>query len=90
MDLGLGFSASEPETRVLKNVSNFFRDSPVIVPPRVHTKENRNKHCSHTVICSRGGNTHKPSTAHRMCTTYRIYVCSNTLGEVAVFCACTQ
>ena len=52
IDLGLGCSVSVPEIRVLKKVSNFFRDSPVIVPPSVHTKEKRKRHCSHVVICT--------------------------------------
>ena len=50
-DFGLGCSGSAPVTRVLKNTSNFFLESPFMVPPSVQMREKRNKHCSQRTIC---------------------------------------
>ena len=50
IDFGLGCSGSVPEMRVLKKTSNFFLDSTVMVPPKVHTRANKNRHCNHRVI----------------------------------------
>ena len=47
---GLGWPSSVPLISVRKYRSNFLRLSPVMVPPMVHTRLNRNKPCSHSVI----------------------------------------
>ena len=50
-DFGLGYSWSVPEMMFRKKMSNFLRESPVIVPPILQIKEKRKRHCNHSDIC---------------------------------------
>lgn len=53
MLFGLGWSLSVPLINSLKKASNFFRLSPLIVPPMDHTMAKINRHWSQLVICAK-------------------------------------